>query len=153
MRYALFVLLTLALGLASCGEAPQAEENETANTEETSNQGDTENTEAPAEKVFLTYNELESGTILTKNLDKSPEDNVKEYLSEVGAEFAKIRFQAADGNCDCADEKSGSCYCKLPNAVSKGISCGTKESCKIEKIVYIEVNAADKALFAEKGFK
>ncbi|MEO1262878.1 MAG: hypothetical protein AAFZ15_28985 [Bacteroidota bacterium] len=104
----------------------------------------------------LSYDESKQGAILSKDLNKSAEDNIKDHLSLVGANYSKVKITSLEGSkCGCAKFKSN-CYCNLKNtqyANAKNKCTVSNSECTAEKIIKIKVAPEDVEKFASTGFK
>ena len=104
----------------------------------------------------ISYDESKQGAILSKDLNKSAEDNVKDYLQSVDANYKKVKITSLEGSkCACAKFKSN-CYCNLKNAPHANAKnkCAIADSeCTEQKIIKIKVAPEDVDKFAAVGFK
>ena len=106
------------------------------------------------DSVQLSYDEATQGAILSKDLTKSPIENVQIHLNTLSDSYSKIRIYNEKGvSCGCTFGK-GNCLCKLPNGGDMGKGCSEKAStCTQNKVIKIKVAPEDAAKFAAVGFK
>lgn len=106
------------------------------------------------ETVTLSYSESTQGSILEKDLSKSPEDNLKIYLASAGASFSKIKILNKNGATCACTLLDGKCTCKLNNSIGANAGCDDVNSkCTADKMVKIEVDPNDVPSFNSLGFK
>lgn len=105
--------------------------------------------------VKVGYNENLNPPILETDLNKSPKENVRQFIKNTGVDIKDRAIRISSGGKKCACAKFGkACYCQLSNIGIKSKSCGVaKSSCEKKKIIEIKVAPEEVDKLVALGFK